>query len=192
MARRHSSQGIAQVAGVAAALIALQNGTARSKAHAAELTGTPRNALKPAALATLTARSPALASLARTNPLEITAEVAGEDGSKRRISMREALSTGAERCVAIMAELGPKVGKMSKEEERSYLQAARWLQMCRTIGLFGENEGASLPSELRHDPPARTDTPEHWQQSAQLDSISARMLTVIPEPEADSLEVEGN
>lgn len=190
MAGRRIARGQAHIAAVAASLIALESGKARNKTHAAEIGGTHQTALCPTRLAQLAATSPIIAAVMRQNPLEITAEISREDGSKKRVSMREALSTGAERCVAIMAELGPLVGKMTKEQERSYLQAARWLQMCRTIGLFGENEGASLPSELRHEPPPRTDTPEHWQQSAQLDTISARMITVIPEPEGESLQDE--
>lgn len=185
--RRPTTNPQAQLAQAVSGLLAIQEGKAKSRHHAAEIAGLSHSSLRTTRIAALKQKFPALAGIARTSPLEITAEIKGEGTSKRRVSMREALSAGAERCVAIMAELGPKVGHMTKEEERSYLQAARWLQMCRTIGLFGENEGAALPSELRYEQPERTDTPEHWTKPEQMERITARMITVIPEPEPENL-----
>lgn len=169
----------AQLSQVVTGLLAIQNGTARNQAQAAQMAGTQRKSLQPKALAALARTNPAMLAFVRLNPLEITAEVTGEGGSKRRVTMREALSTGATRCVAIMADLSPRIGDLTKEEERKYNQAARWLLMCRQIGLFGENEGAQLPGELREPAPDPTGSVQWFQQQATTGDLTGQMLTVL-------------
>lgn len=190
MGRRPGKHPQTHLAQVITGMMAMAEGKAVNKGQAAQMAGTSPTSLRPVRLAALAARSPALQSLLRTDALEITAEITREDGSKRRVSMRDALSTGAENCVRILGELAPRVGSLTKEEERRYGQASRWLAMCRQMGLFGDNEGATLPSELRTVTPGEGATPDHFRTDGLMERMAGRMLTVLSEPETIPIDVE--
>lgn len=139
MKRRNT---ITHAASVVAALHSIQTGDSLSKTEAARKTGISENALKPAQLAN-TARNPLLRSLVRTDPLDITAEFEG-----KRVSMREALSRGAESSVATLASLAKKVGKLDKAETEQLRQCKMWLDLSRQMGMFRDMDAPALPGEL--------------------------------------------
>jgi hypothetical protein len=168
----------------------LHSGKAGSKKDAAALAGTHQTSLKPQRLSALIAANPALSGLIRSSPLDLTADVT-RDGKTCRVSMREALSEGATNCVRVIAELAPLIGKLTKEQERTYQQASRWLTMCKQIGLFGDNEGATLPGELQHLGETTTKGVEWWRAHHNRQDMGARMITVIPSPSENPVEAEG-
>lgn len=188
MARRNNSH--AHAAAVAGSLLALQNGTAKTKRDAAAANGTNTAALKPSRLSALAMANPQIRALFRSDALEITAEIEREDGSKARVSMREALSRGAEKCVANLARLSKDVGTLDKAGREVLAQSERWLRMCRDMGLFRSDQGPALPGELAGTDPPNTASVEWWLADMRKNGQSPGLLTVLPEPEGKTLETE--
>lgn len=181
--KRPNNNSTTQAAVVIAALTALETGAAKTKVEAAALAGTSSTALSPARLA-IVARNPLLRSMVRTDPLDISTEVTRDDGSKGRISLREALSQGATRVVAKMAELQAKVGEWTKEQRETFAQCEKWLAVCRSMGLFKDGEGPPLPADLagaQHDEPQQGQ--EWWMQHTNTHEQPPGLLTVLPPSE---------
>lgn len=188
MARKPNSH--AHAAQVTAAMLALQDGLTTSKRAAAAKGGTSPSSLRPAQLGALAAANPAVRRLFKTEALDITAEVEREDGSKARVSMREALSRGAEKCVANLARLSKDVGTLDKAGREVLAQSERWLRMCRDMGLFRSDQGPALPGELAGTDPPNTASVEWWLADMRKNGQSPGLLTVVPDPEGKTLETE--
>jgi hypothetical protein len=87
------------------------------------------------------------------NLLAITAEVNG-----KRVSAGEALVSGVETAIAILAKLGPRLDKLTKHEDARFQRAKRWLELSRSCGLFAPSPQSALPSEIAGD--SANSTPE--------------------------------
>lgn len=186
--RRANNNSTTQAAVVIAALEAIQTGEAKTKTDAAQQAGTSTAALKPSRLAAI-ARNPIFRSLIRTDPLDISTEVTRADGSKGRVSMREALSQGATRVVAKMAALQENIGEWTKEQRETFAQCEKWLGCCRAMGLFRDGEGPPLPADLMG---AGAAEPEHgqewWMQDTTRHEQPPGLLTVLPPSEPAPVE----
>ena len=184
------SNSTTQTAVTIAALLAMQDGTHKTKKAAAEAAGTSPSALKPAQLAR-TATNPLFRRLLRSDPLDITAEHEG-----KRVSMREAMSKGAEKCVEVLARCSKKVGDMDKVEREAFAQADKWLKLCKELGLFREGEGPALPGDLAgHEGPEVGG--EWWMQDTTRHEQPPGLLTVLPangesSPECEPVTMDGN
>lgn len=140
-ARTHRNT-VTHAAGVVAALHAMQSGEAANKTEAAQKAGIHPGSLQPGALARVS-RNPLMRSLVKTDPLDITAEIEG-----KRVSMREALSKGAESAVRTLGTLAPRLGTLNKAETEQVRQCKMWLDLARNMGLFREMDAPTLPGEL--------------------------------------------
>jgi hypothetical protein len=188
MKRRNT---VTHAAKVVAALHALQSGKADSKRVAAEQAGISTTALTPQVLAN-TSRNPLLRSLIRCDPLDITADVDG-----KRVSMREALSKGAESSVRTLARLSQRNGELTKAEQEQVRQCKTWLDLCRNMGMFREMDAPTLPGELAGVAQADEDddSPEigsvEWYLMDTSRHAQPDGLRVIPDASAIPLQDQG-
>ena len=130
----------------------LSSGKAKSKAEAAAMAGIKAQNLTPSALRRFADANPVGRKLAAGQPnlnfLDITAEVAG-----KRVSARDALSSGIEASIRVIAKHGPRIGKLTKAQRAHLLDAKRMIDLARTSGLFAPVAQANLPSELGGEVP---------------------------------------
>lgn len=132
------------------ALALLASGAVKTKAEAARAVGIHETSLKPSALQNFSGKNPVGRALAPANPnpdfLAITADVAG-----KRVSARDALSSGVEASIRVIAKHGPRIGKLTKAQRAHMLDAKRFIELARTSGLFAPVPSAALPAELGHE-----------------------------------------
>lgn len=176
--RKAGQNSTTQTAVVIAALTALQDGDAKTKKEAAAQAGTSVSALTPASLARV-AKNPLFRAFLKTHALDISSEITRADGSKARVSMREALSQGATRCVAKMADLQAKVGDWTPLERETFRQCEKWLMCCKAMGLFRDADSTPLPADLANNQEPQTGG-EWWMQDTTRHEQPPGLLTVLP------------
>lgn len=170
------------------ALALLASGAVKTKAEAARVAGIDETSLKPSALQTFAAKNPVGRQLAVSNPnpdfLTVTADVAG-----KRVSARDALSSGVEASIRVIAKHGPRIGKLTKAQRAHLLDAKRFIDLARTSGLFAPVSSAVLPAELGSESPEAGPDSDPVVGSL-ADFVGAAQSPLEPEAVAPDCKVE--
>ena len=186
MAEKPGKNTFTQAMKVAAAMHLLGTGRAKTKEDAAEMADIGRSALSPANLMAVAEANPELFQTLRTDILDTVATVDG-----KTVSLRDGLSRGLTKAVEVIARLGEKLDRLTKEEGTTLKRAKDWLSLCVSLGLF-KSPQMQTPGELADKAVDRSGSLEWWMRdhNRRQSRAPAGMLTIRRPGESETVDTE--